>query len=287
VLCDSVRVMNMRITGSTHLQNLADSSQVSPNSRARTLIRSLPGEPLFLADWLRLLMIHYEVDPKECQKLLPFELDLYHGSAWISLVAFTLSNMRPRWIGIPGAWLIKPISTHEFLNVRTYVKVRGEAGIYFLAEWLSNRLSVLLGPRIFGLPYRFGRISYQHQSFADPGSQSGTVLTQNGRDRLDYCAELNGAGPFREATPGSLDEWLLERYSAFTYFRSKARFFRVWHEPYHQKSATVSIYDQSLIENSWPLLRGAKPAKANFSPGVAGVWMGRPHRLDQIIRPGG
>jgi uncharacterized protein YqjF (DUF2071 family) len=243
---------------------------------------SLPVEPLLLADWLGLLMIHFEVDPVECRKLIPFELDLYQGHAWISVVAFTLKDMRPRLLGAPGAWLFKPIATHEFLNVRTYVKVGGEAGIYFLAEWLSNRLSALLGPLIFGLPYRFGKICYHHQASVGSGSLSGTVLSQEGKGMLSYNARLDSSGGFCPADPGSLDEWLMERYTAFTCFRSKSRFFRVWHEPYIQCQANVRIHDQRLLEMHWPIFRRARLASANFCPGVGNVWMGWPHSLARI-----
>lgn len=108
------------------------------------------------------LMIHFEVESAALQRVVPFELDLKEGRAFVSAVAFTLSRMRPRISGRIAAWLLKPIATHDFLNVRTYVGANGEMGIYFLAEWLSNRLSVTLGPRAFGLPYRFGKIAYQH-----------------------------------------------------------------------------------------------------------------------------
>lgn len=133
------------------------------NEAARERILSRKGEPLFLADWERAVFIHYEVDAEILQREVPFQLDLREGKAYVSLVAFTMRRMRPRFGGRFAEWLFKPIATHEFLNVRTYVRHNGEPGIYFLAEWLSNPLSVHLGPRTFGLPYRFGRIEYFHE----------------------------------------------------------------------------------------------------------------------------
>ncbi len=176
------------------------------NFAARKRLLSLPGEPLLNADWDQLLMMHYEVDPVLLQKVVPFELELYRGSAWISLVAFTLRDMRLRRFGRLGAALFSPIATHEFLNVRTYVKVREETGIYFLAEWLSNRLSVLLGPTLFGLPYRFGRIAYQHDTFKSTGIVSGSVCSSDHKDRFEYAARLLADDDFREAESGSLTE---------------------------------------------------------------------------------
>ena len=44
---------------------------------------SVRGEPLFLADWLRPVFVHYEVPAKELQRDVPFELDLYQGKAYV------------------------------------------------------------------------------------------------------------------------------------------------------------------------------------------------------------
>src|SRR5262245_22812466 len=110
--------------------------EASLSDIARERLLSLPGEPLFIADWMRTLMIHYEVEPAALQQVVPFPLDLRDGRAFVSAVAFTLNAMRPRIGSRLAGWLLKPISTHHFLNVRTYVRVNGETGIYFLAEWL-------------------------------------------------------------------------------------------------------------------------------------------------------
>src|SRR2546425_686219 len=112
------------------------------NRAARQRLLSLPGEPLFIADWERVFMIHYEVSPCALQRMVPLELDLHEGRAFVSLVAFTMRGMRPFFGGRWTAWMLKPIATHPFLNLRTYVRHGDETGIYFMTEWLTNRLSV-------------------------------------------------------------------------------------------------------------------------------------------------
>jgi uncharacterized protein YqjF (DUF2071 family) len=246
----------------------------------------LPGEPLFLADWDKALMIHYEVDAVALQEAVPFHLDLREGRAFVSLVAFTLRRMRPRIGGSLAELLFKPISTHEFLNVRTYVRHNGEPGIFFLAEWLSNRLSVALGPKVFGLPYRFGRIRYEHDHANGPFR--GLVKDDYGGDfeyrslplSISRHSSLVTRPSFRTCPADSLDEWLMERYTAFTCVSARTRrFFGVWHEPWPQIPLEVEVRDQSLLETNWPLFRNARLIGGNFSPGVRGVWMGWPHRL--------
>src|SRR5258708_2906893 len=135
-------------------------NRITPSEAGRRRLLSLRGEPLFIADWEQVLMIHYEVDAEALQDAVPFKLDLHDGRAFVSLVAFTMRGMRPRVGGRVASWLLKPIATHGFLNVRAYVRQGSESGIYFLAEWLENRLSVALGPPLFGLPYRLGKLEY-------------------------------------------------------------------------------------------------------------------------------
>jgi uncharacterized protein YqjF (DUF2071 family) len=234
---------------------------------------ALPGEPMFYARWDRAVFIHYASDPTTLQPDVPFELDLREGRAYVSIVAFTLSRMRPRIGGRLGEWLFRPIATHEFLNVRTYVRHRGEPGIYFLAEWLSNPLSVRLGPRTFGLPYRFGRLTYEHPVDGDP--LSGTVEAPEGR--LAYDGNASGSD-FEISETESLTEFVLERYTAFTQRRKRARFFRVWHSPWEQAPAEIEVTGDSLIASTGAWWHTAEYVGANYSPG-AEVWMGRPHRI--------
>ena len=99
---------------------------------ARKRLLSLPGEPLFYANWDDVVFIHYETNPEILRRCVPFELDLFHERTFVSLVAFTMRGMQPRLGRRLGELLFRPIATHHFLNVRTYVRHRGERGIYFM-----------------------------------------------------------------------------------------------------------------------------------------------------------
>lgn len=230
------------------------------------------GEPLFLARWDRAVFIHYEADPAILQREVPFPLDLREGRAFVSLVAFTLLRMRPRLGGRLGEWLFQPIASHEFLNVRTYVRHTGEPGIFFLAEWLSNPLSVRLGPRTFGLPYRFGHLRYAH---AHDDEILGTVTASEGR--LGYRATIPAAS-FDPSEAESPTEFLLERYTAFTCQRERRRLFRVWHEPWPQTPIEIEVTADDLLASTGKWWNSAEYVGAHYSPGVE-VRMGRPHRI--------
>lgn len=253
-------------------------SSASLAARARLL--SLPHEPLFIADWRRALMIHYQVDADLLQQSVPIELHSIDGQAYVSVVAFTLRRMRPRFGGAALAWLLKPVATHHFLNVRTYVRCRGETGIYFMTEWLANRLSVYLGPISFDLPYRYATITYDHAH--ENGRLRGRVVDRSGC-AFEYRADLQAGASPSQCQPGSLSERLMEHYTAFTCARGTPRFFRVWHEPWRQQPASVEILNQTLLERNWEFFRGAKPVAANYSRGLEDVWMGWPHSTARII----
>ncbi len=234
-----------------------------PLSPSRAARRAL-ARPLWKAAWDRVVMIHYEVDPEALRPQVPFPLDLHEGRAYVSLAAFTLRDLRFAAGG-------PPLATHGFLNVRTYLPGRA---IYFLAEWLSNPLCVLLGPRLYGLPYRLGRLDYDHR--LEEGRLRGRVEGREGR--LDYEARIDPRARFEPALPGSLDEFVLERYGASTFRRGARRLFRVWHEPWRQARIEPEIRDDSLAAATGPWFARARLAAAHYSPGFDEVWMGRPER---------
>jgi len=233
---------------------------------ARRVFERAEGRPLFHAGWRRTVFIHYEVDPAALAPQVPFPLETRGGKAYVSLVAFTLADLRFARGG-PG------LTTHGFLNVRTYLPGNG---IYFLAEWLPNPFCVFLGPRLYGLPYRRGTLSYDH--LHETGRLHGRVESRDGV--LDFEAPVDPRARFLPCRRGTLDEFLLERYTAFTRRGRVERLFRVWHPPWPQVPIDLTVLDESLAASTGPWFRSARRIGANYSPGFETVWMGRPRRKE-------
>jgi uncharacterized protein YqjF (DUF2071 family) len=238
-----------------------------------------PGErPVLLADWTDVLMVHFPVDPEVLQPHVPFELDLFRGRAYVSLVAFTQRRLRPRVGGKLAAIASAPLAEHEFLNVRTYVRHGGERGIYFLAEWIPNRLACAIGPRMYGLPYRLSRSEYRCRPAAERrGRYNVHVRSREGA--LAWAARLRPTADARGARPG-LEHFLLERYTAFTRRGGTDLRFRVWHGPWRMTRARVALRDTSLLAAAFPRLDTTATPLAHYSAGVHDVWIGPPRRLD-------
>src|SRR4051794_26175191 len=94
----------------------------TPGQETRQVPAAMPGESVLLADWDDVVFLHYAVEPRLLQPLVPFELDRFAGKAWVSLVAFTQRNLRPRRGGLAARWMSTPLARHEFLNLRTNVR---------------------------------------------------------------------------------------------------------------------------------------------------------------------
>ncbi|MBK8268605.1 MAG: DUF2071 domain-containing protein [Planctomycetes bacterium] len=246
---------------------------------ARKRFLRCEGRPVFLSDWREVLMMHFRVDRAILQAETPFVLDLHDGDAYVSLVAFRMRRFRFARGGRLARWVMLPVAEHSFLNVRTYVVHAGEPGIYFLAEWLPNRLAVLLGPVAFGLPYRYGRLAYEHDE--ERGMVRGTVEDGTSRDSLRYSGNLDVEDSGVPCGAGTLAEFLMERYTAFTYWRGFRRMFRIWHEAWPQLAADVTIEECPLLERSGAWSRHSSYVGANYSTGVNRVWMGRPRALSE------
>jgi uncharacterized protein len=284
--------MNPDLTYATQQGQVDDltllSDRQDPSTEGWRRLHEHRFEPLFLADWERPVFLHFAVDPERLQPSVPFPLDLRNGEAWVTLVAFTMRGMRPAFGGRVSRWLVSPIATHPFLNVRTYVRVNGEPGIHFLTEWLPNRLATLLGPVVFGLPYRLGALDYRHDPDAGEPLR-GRIENCGDGATLNYEAEIPPALELGPCPRGSLDEFLLERYTAFVAWRGGLLgYFRVWHRPWPQVRVTAQVHDEGLLAHvcgakHWAT--GMTCTLAHFSPGSGDVAMGRPHFLTQPIHP--
>jgi uncharacterized protein YqjF (DUF2071 family) len=171
--------------------------------------------------WERLLFAHWPVDPQGVRRLLPsgVEPDVREGTAWVAIVAFlmagTRAHARPRWRGLP---------TIPELNVRTYVRIGGIPGVWFLSLDTNNPLFVTIGRALFGLRYRLARMTVV------PDGEVVHYLSSAGE--ASFASTFAPAGPPALAPPGSLEEFLFERYRLFAARGGRLITAEVAHEPW-------------------------------------------------------
>ena len=234
--------------------------------------------PLFIGDWKPLVMAHLEIAPRHLQPGVPFELHLFEGRALISLVFFTMRNMRLARAPALLNRLFHPFREQRYLNVRTYVRNRGKHGIHFITEWISNPLCVPVGSLLYSLPLRAGR----HQFTSNENKLRARVSDSATKAALE--CEFIIKKRLRPCEPASRDEFVFENYAAFNSHGRTPKSFRVQHAPWEQCAAEPVILDDSLLKVHFPWFPQARVAGGNYSPGVSDVVMDWPVPIGSPFR---
>lgn len=169
-----------------------------------------PSGPWVLSmSWHDLLFMHWPVPTEELRPLIPsaLELDTFDGHAWLGVVPFRMSGVRPRLLpAVP--WL----SGFPELNLRTYVSAGGKPGIWFFSLDAHNPVAVRLARATFHLPYFDARMSSEKKG--DEVSYR-SVRTHRGAPPAEFAARYRPAGEPFESRPGTLEDFLTERYCLY------------------------------------------------------------------------
>lgn len=210
--------------------------------------RECPREPVIMHQrWSELLFLHWRFEPFDIQRTLPngLSVDIFDGSAWLGVVPFQMSGIRPRWLP-PVPWL----SSFPELNLRTYVRDQlGRPGVWFysldtpqpIANWIARTLFHLNYRRAcFDLRVRNGGIRYA----------SSLKLETGWDDEQLYDWTRTGA-PFAAET-GSIEFFLAERYRLFAHNESSDKILtgKVHHEPYPLQAVDLESYSTHLFETN-------------------------------------
>ena len=123
--------------------------------------------------WRDLLFIHWPIDPEALRPFIPapLELDLFEGMAYIGLVPFTMTGVRP--VGLPA---VAGLSSFHETNVRTYVRLPDrDPGVWFFNLEAASSIAVRLARCLFHLPYHYARMFLEQESAAPDGSLTGVL----------------------------------------------------------------------------------------------------------------
>lgn len=206
----------------------------------------------YYQEWNRALFFHWKVDAIALKQFIPdhLELDLFNNEAYISIVAFTMEQIRPRFL--PA---LSPISNFDEINLRTYVVRDGVAGVYFLNIEAGKILSVALSKMLSGLPYEHAEMSRNNldnfQSIFHKKGFSFNVTYDVGEvieDKTD------------------LDDFLTERYSLFVDIGADLFRYDIHHIPWPLNKLKLYALETNYILESINL--NELPIKVHYSSGV-------------------
>ena len=164
------------------------------------------------------------------------------------------------------AWTMRPVATHAFFNLRTYVRCPGCRAIYFLAEWIPNRLAIPSA-----------------RDFTDSPSAwpVSTTRPNDGRWRKRW----NAPPPPRPRDPSQrsfsrrhgAEHFLVRAYTAFTCRNDRSRRFDIRHAPWNLAPADVAIETDNLVAAAAPWFAHARDFCLPPFPG-------RPQRREMSLR---
>lgn len=160
------------------------------------------------AEWRKLLMANYEIDPKVLLPHVPAgtELDLWDGKCFVSLVGFLFLNTKVLGLKIPFH------TNFEEVNLRFYVKrfVNNEwrRGVVFIKEIVPKAALTLIANAVYKEHYETQNMNH---SWLNEASQL-TVKYEWGKKELTQRAIAICSDKAQEIMAGSKEEFIAEHY---------------------------------------------------------------------------
>lgn len=136
------------------------------------------GKVFLSAGWYHVLLLNYATEPGVLEPLLPpgCELDRHEGDAYVSLVAFQFKDTKVLGVKWPG------FTNFPEVNLRFYIRYRGERGVCFVREYVPSRLVALIARRLYNEPYKSAAMTEEVTSEA--GVIEATYHLKYGRHGL-------------------------------------------------------------------------------------------------------
>jgi uncharacterized protein len=165
------------------------------------------------AEWRKLIMAQYEVDPATLAPWLPpgVELDLYQNRCYVSLVGFLFDRVRVLGLPIPFH------TRFEEMNLRFYV-TRTESdgtrkrGVVFVSEFVPRAAITLVANSLYEEPY--ATLPMRHRIASSPDS---LAVEYAWRHRGIWNRLAVEASPTPEPIAGgSIEEFITKHYWGYT-----------------------------------------------------------------------
>jgi uncharacterized protein YqjF (DUF2071 family) len=199
------------------------------------------GRPWIMAQTLDdLLFAHWRVSADAVRALLPAGLDVDErdGSAWLGVTPFVVTGLRAH-----GLLPIPRASSFRELNVRTYVIRDGRPGIWFLSLDASSHLAVAAARLLYRLPYFHADVLFRRHGariLFDSARDEGTAFS------VSYEAKGSAAPP----APGSLEEFLTERYCLYVEHDGRLYRAEIHHRPWPLQPVDADIQLNTMLPAS-------------------------------------
>jgi uncharacterized protein len=198
----------------------------------------VPSGPWIMEQtWNDLLFAHWPVAAEILRPLVPSALSLhtFNGQCWVAVTPFHMSGVRFR--GLPP---LPGLSRFPELNVRTYVTFGGKPGVYFFSLDAASRLAVWAARTTYRLPYFHARMRVEEQ-------EGDWIAYRARRNRdVEFCAKYRPRASVELRRPGTLANWLTERYCLYTVYHNSVFRAEVHHPQWPLQDAEADISENTM-----------------------------------------
>jgi hypothetical protein len=231
--------------------------------------RQPAGKPVGYHVWSDLLFAHWRVPVELLRPQIPreLEIDTFEGDAWLGLVPFHMSGVRPRWF--PAMPFVSEF--HE-TNIRTYVHFKGrDPGVWFISLDAACRVALEVARWKWHLNYFHAEMDLRRKGDEVRYSSRRIDSRSPRRAEVDISALIGeplNPEPGVSVKPWTLEHFLAERYVLYANdHRGRLLRGKVHHVPYPLRSAEIVSCRQTLASAAEVPVSG-QPDHALFCEGV-------------------
>ncbi|MEQ8469836.1 MAG: DUF2071 domain-containing protein [Marinoscillum sp.] len=220
------------------------------------------------AEWRKLVMINYEVDPQLLQSYVPegTALDFYQGRCYVSLVGFMFLNTRILGVRVPFH------INFEEVNLRFYVKRKAgdswKRGVVFIKEIVPRSAITFVANTFYKEHYETCKMNHvwkvdeQHLNVSYQWVKDG--------QKNEFWVKTDQIS--QPMVKGAEEEFIAEHYWGYSKDATKTVEYEVKHEPwevYPVSSFDVQVDFQSVYGKEFAQLNGLEPSSVLLAEGSA------------------
>jgi len=221
------------------------------------------------AEWRKLIMANYEIDPAILKPYLPAftELDFFEGKTYVSSVGFLFKDVKLLGLSIPFH------KTFEEVNLRFYVRhfdgVKWKRGTVFISEIVPKPAIAFVANTLYKEHYSTMRMRFEWAF-----TENAVDINYEWRHKKHWNKIAVSAEDKLMAIPkDSFEEFITEHYWGYNRISEKQTTeYEVRHprwDQYAVKSFEIKADFKSLYGNDFSFLSTAKPNNVLLAEGSA------------------
>ena len=221
------------------------------------------------AEWRRLAIANYVVDPSVLLPYLPFktELDLWNSTCYISLVGFLFKNTRVLGVKFPFH------TDFEEMNLRFYVQYKdgdvSKRGVVFIKEIVPKRAITFIANTFYKEHYETKKMKHLWMLQKDGLRTSYSLKHEGVWHTIDLLSEKNS----EEITQNSETEFITEHYWGYSRAnKTKTVEYEVTHPKwaiYPVKAFSIDFNFKTVYGKDFAFLNSLKPVSVMLAEGSA------------------